>query len=119
MVSWEVVGNQDVKKVHSDGYWARLLVLCLQNPYGVKCSAELLIKLAWETALAMVHENQNVRLLLSDFREAVASWTPTGVYFQKSVDAIHKMTPGVIAAIMATFVFAPQVDWCVVVYVRV
>ena len=52
------------------------------NQNGVRCSAEVLIKLAWETALAKGNDDQCVRLLLSDFfGEAVESWNPTVVYF--------------------------------------
>ena len=44
------------------------------NKYGVEGSAELIIKLSWETALAMGYEEQCARLLLLDSTEAAGSW---------------------------------------------
>ena len=49
------------------------------NKYGVKGSAELLIKLSWEKALAKGYEDQCARLLLLDSTEAVESWKLTVV----------------------------------------
>ena len=41
----------------------------------------LLIKLSWKTGLAKGHEDQCVRLLLSDDSVAVESWKPTVVKY--------------------------------------
>ena len=63
------------------------------NQNGVRGSTEVLIKLAWETALAKGKDDHCVGLLLSDFFcEAVESWNPTVIYFFNSDDSMTKTT---------------------------